>query len=110
MARVDCHRRPSCAGCFVWGPVRLYLYYILLSLPQSHLARRALNAMMILGFVIPVLDVLNASEQSVEDHCSAVVTAMETDLQQSTDSTDKLYLIQGRKEPRQDLRSLWCRV
>ncbi|KAF9021198.1 hypothetical protein BDZ89DRAFT_893282, partial [Hymenopellis radicata] len=94
-----------------------YLAY-LLSLPQSHLARRALNAMMVLeagnhrswirelreaganlGFVIPVLDVLNASEQSVENHCSAVVTAMETDLQQSTDGTDKLYLIQGRNEP-----------
>ncbi|KAF9045929.1 hypothetical protein BDZ89DRAFT_1127456 [Hymenopellis radicata] len=52
-----------------------------------------------LGFVIPVLDVLNASEQSVEDHCSAVVTAMENDLQQLMDGTDKLYLIQGRNEP-----------
>jgi hypothetical protein len=97
-----------------------YLQY-LLSLPSSHFARAALNSSLELAaqekkcwardlilassklpFTCPAPELVNASTDSILAYAKSVDALMLDWLQEAVDSSDKLYLIQGRREPQKD--------
>ncbi|KAJ7724336.1 hypothetical protein DFH07DRAFT_722319, partial [Mycena maculata] len=55
-----------------------------------------------LKFPIPPLDFLNATTSSVEAYQKLVEKAGENYIQQEVDRSDKLYMLQGRREPQKD--------
>jgi hypothetical protein len=109
---------PLRVRCFI-----LALGYLqhLLSLPPTHFARAALNSSLqlaVLGkkswardliiassklpFACPPPDLQNATPVSILDYAKSVDNLMLKWLQGEVDSSDKLYLIQGRREPQKD--------
>ncbi|KAJ7454636.1 hypothetical protein B0H11DRAFT_1654427, partial [Mycena galericulata] len=98
-----------------------YLQY-LLSLKSSHLARASLNSSIELAatgkkswagdvliaakklpFECPLLDFSSATEQSIEAYRKCVEKCALEWLQHEVDSSDKLYLLHGRREPQKDM-------
>jgi hypothetical protein len=55
-----------------------------------------------LPFECPVLDLANATEKSVEDYRKVIESRALKWLQDEVDSSVKLYLLHGRREPQKD--------
>ncbi|KAJ7081804.1 hypothetical protein B0H15DRAFT_994332 [Mycena belliarum] len=98
-----------------------YLQYLLILLP-THFARAAVNSSIKLAaagkkswakdlltaasklpFPCPELDLANATALSVLDYAKMIDGLMLRWIQGEVDSSEKLYLIKGRREPRKDM-------